>query len=137
MINTNDTHSVADILDLQSEPTHKQSIHPIMYLVFKSILYICRVDECIACSTKLHCNPHNYFVLNVHWYFCSLVPLWLCLLFHSFIALIAPKGISLQGLYVPLGYGRKERVRGRTKFSEGQIFTFRDHQQVVCRAQGG
>ena len=40
-------------------------------------------------------------------------------------------------IYVPLGYGRKERVRGRTKLSEGQIFTFRDHQHVVCQAQKG
>ena len=40
-------------------------------------------------------------------------------------------------IYIPLGYTEKESFRGRTKFSEGQLFTFRDHQHVVCRAQRG
>ena len=40
-------------------------------------------------------------------------------------------------IYIPAGYTRKECFRGRTKLSEGQLFTFRNHQQVVCRAQRG
>ena len=47
------------------------------------------------------------------------------------------KHVGTDGIYIPLGYTEKESFRGRTKFSEGQLFTFRDHQHVVCRAQRG
>ena len=32
------------------------------------------------------------------------------------------------GIYIPLTLPLKERIRGRTKLSEGQLFTFRDRQ---------
>ena len=35
---------------------------------------------------------------------------------------------TLQGIYIPLTLPLKERIRGRTKLSEGQLFTFRDRQ---------
>ena len=35
---------------------------------------------------------------------------------------------SHPGIYIPLTLPLKERIRGRTKLSEGQLFTFRDRQ---------
>ena len=33
-----------------------------------------------------------------------------------------------EGIYIPLTLPLKERIRGKTKLSEGQLFTFRDGQ---------